>query len=357
MSKLAAHICQYETVQISVTSDYSVSDFKEHLKEMYRKSAVKPGLPLVFMLTDTQITDERYLVYLNDLLSSGRIPDLFTKEEYDGIFTALRGVAKTEGIPDNRHSMMNFFINRVRSNLHIVLCFSPVGELFRQRARKFPGIINCTAIDWFHEWPKDALVSVAQRFLEDVDMGSRPDVRDNISYHIAEVHASVGVASAEFLKEEKRINYTTPKSFLELIQFYKQLLSNRRVKMFANIKRLDTGLDTLQRTNQDVERLQEFLREKKKEVEAKKASTDALLDEMGIQRAEAQAQQALADKEKSKADKMAEQARKLEEQAAGDLAIAKPALDAANDAVNCLDKASMTELKSLQEWTKLLQRC
>jgi dynein heavy chain len=50
--------------------------------------------------------------------------------------------------------------------------------------------------------------------------------------------------------------------------------------------------------------------------------------------------------EKSKADAAAAEARKLEEQAAGDLAIARPALDAANDAVNCLDKNSLTELKS-----------
>jgi len=349
LSKLAASICGYDTVQISVTSDYSLNDFREHLKEMYRKSAVKPGLPLVFMLADTQITDERYLVYLNDLLSSGRIPDLFSKEEYDGIFTSLRAVAKAEGIPDNRHSMMNFFINKVRANLHVVLAFSPVGESFRQRARKFPGVINCTAIDWFHEWPKDALVNVAQRFLEDVDMGSKPEVRDNIAYHIAEVHASVGATSADFLRAERRINYTTPKSFLELINFYKQLLGSRRSKMFANIKRLDTGLDTLQRTNRDVAVLQEFLKEKKKEVEAKKAATDALLEEMGQQREEAQAQNVIAEKEKAKADKASEQARKLEEQAAGDLAIATPALEAANDAVNCLDKASLTELKSLSK--------
>ena len=79
-------------------------------------------------------------MYVNDLLSSGRIPDLFTKEEYDGIFTSLRTAAQVEGIPDNRDSMMNFFISRVRCNLHLVLCFSPVGDLFRQRARKFPGI-------------------------------------------------------------------------------------------------------------------------------------------------------------------------------------------------------------------------
>ena len=38
---------------------------------------------------------------------------------------------------------------------HVVLCFSPVGDLFRIRAmhRRFPVLINCTSIDWFHAWP------------------------------------------------------------------------------------------------------------------------------------------------------------------------------------------------------------
>jgi len=346
LSKLAAFICNNDIVQIAVKSDFTINDFKESLKEMYKKAGVKPGTPLVFLLTDTQIVDERFLVYINDLLSSGRIPDLFTKEEYDGIFSALRNVAKAEGIPDNRDSMMNFFIGRVKANLHVVLCFSPVGDLFRQRARKFPGIINCTSIDWFHEWPKDALVSVAQKFLENVDIGGKPETRDNIAYHIAEVHTSVGQLSIEYLKEEKRYNYTTPKSFLELIAFYKKLLKDRKNDMNNGIKRLDIGLETLMRTNRDVAKLQEFLVVKKKEVETKKAATDALLEEMGKQRSEAEAQQAMADVEKSKADHMASEARKLEEQAAGDLAIAKPALEASKDAVNCLDKASMTELKS-----------
>jgi dynein heavy chain len=349
LSKLAAHICGYETSQISVTSDYGVNDLKEHLRDLYRKAGVKPGEPLVFLLTDSQITDERFLVYINDLLSSGRIPDLFTKEDYDGIFASIRNIAKSEGVPDNRESMMDFFINRVRAHLHIVLCFSPVGDTFRQRARKFPGIINCTAIDWFHEWPREALVSVAQRFLENVETGGRPEVRDNIAYHIAEVHTSVGVASADYFKKEKRYNYVTPKSFLELIDFYKSLLSLRRTEMFASIKRLDTGLQTLMRTNQDVEQLQEYLKEKKKEVEAKKAATDKLLEEMGKQRSEAEAQQEIADVEKKKADEAAGEARKLEDQAAGDLAIASPALEAANNAVKCLDKNSLTELKSFSK--------
>ena len=43
----------------------------------------------------------------------------------------------------------------MRRNLHVVLCFSPVGDKFRIRARQFPALINCVAIDWFHTWPSE----------------------------------------------------------------------------------------------------------------------------------------------------------------------------------------------------------
>lgn len=54
--------------------------------------------------------------------------------------------------------------------MKIVLCFSPVGSTLRVRSRKFPAIINCTQINWFHEWPQEALISVAQRFLQDLEI-------------------------------------------------------------------------------------------------------------------------------------------------------------------------------------------
>lgn len=37
----------------------------------------------------------------------------------------------------------------------------PVGDSFRRRLRTFPSIVNCTTIDWFHQWPKEALYSTA----------------------------------------------------------------------------------------------------------------------------------------------------------------------------------------------------
>ena len=95
--------------------------------------------------------------------------------------------------------MMEFFIQRVRANLHTVLCFSPVGDQFRQRARQFPALCNCTTIDWFHPWPRKALHSVATKFLNDLEVPDA-DVKMNIPDHMAEVHLSVEDASDKYFK-------------------------------------------------------------------------------------------------------------------------------------------------------------
>lgn len=52
--------------------------------------------------------------------------------------------------------------------LQVALCFSPVGYKLRDRSRKFPAVVNVTAIDWFHEWPQEALESVSFKFLQKV---------------------------------------------------------------------------------------------------------------------------------------------------------------------------------------------
>lgn len=109
-------------------------------------------------------------MFINDLLSSGEIADLFATEDKDTIVNNIRPAVKGAGLIDNKDNCWNFYIQRVRKNLHMCLCFSPVGESFRSRSRKFPALVNCTVIDWFHPWPEDALLSVASKFLSDVEM-------------------------------------------------------------------------------------------------------------------------------------------------------------------------------------------
>lgn len=49
---------------------------------------------------------------------------------------------------------------------------SPIGESFRNRTRMYPGLVNCTTIDWFQQWPADALVEVATKFIQDIQVGT-----------------------------------------------------------------------------------------------------------------------------------------------------------------------------------------
>jgi len=72
----------------------------------------------------------------------------------------------------------NYFLEKSKDNLHIILAMSPAGDNLRIRCRNFPGMVSNTSIDWFFGWPEEALTSVANYFLRDVDLPT--EHRENI---------------------------------------------------------------------------------------------------------------------------------------------------------------------------------
>lgn len=69
---------------------------------------------------------------------------------------------------------------------------------------------------------------------------------------MAYVHTSVNEMSKQYLLNERRYNYTTPKSFLEQIVLYQNLLSMKSKQLMGNMERLENGLTKLQSTAQQV---------------------------------------------------------------------------------------------------------
>lgn len=255
LAKLSAFICEYEMEQLVVTSSFNLFDLRNILADIYRKVA-KPSAPSrIFMLTDSQIKHENFLIPINDMLTQGWISDLFPKDELDALINGVRQEAKGLGVNVNElENLTAFFFQKMRNNLKLILCFSPMGANFRKQSRKFPGIINNTSMDWFHAWPKEALLGVAARFMADVDMPNE-EIRLAVVEHMTEVHGSIDEANERFLKLERRHNATTPKSFLELIEFYKKVLFDKRGQIDKQIKRYQQGLNILATTRDKVEDL------------------------------------------------------------------------------------------------------
>nr|PIL99668.1 dynein heavy chain family protein [Toxoplasma gondii COUG] len=345
LSRLAAFISKMEMFQIVVNQHYDRTAFKTDL-QLLNKAAVRPGTPHAFLLTDQQIVDEGFLVFINDLLASGNIPELFTREELDTVLSSLRKQAKAANVADTREGLTQFFTDKLRRNLHVILCHSPVGEALRVRARKFPAIVSGTVMDQFHSWPRDALVHVALRFIRDLDLPSA-ELHSALAEHMASVHLSVDPANQRFYEVERRHNYTTPKSFLELIDFYKSFLVGKRLDIDKNIERLRRGLGTLEETRVKVEGLREDLREKMVKVDEQKAAVDLLIEQVAKASAVAEEESRIANEENERANEAAEEASSIQKKADEELSEALPAMERAREAVKCLTKPAIQELKAL----------
>lgn len=84
LARLSAFISSLEPFQIQLKSGYGVTNLREDLAALYVKAGLK-SVGIMFLMTDSQVTDEKFLMLINDMLASGQIPDMFTDEEIDHI--------------------------------------------------------------------------------------------------------------------------------------------------------------------------------------------------------------------------------------------------------------------------------
>ncbi|NXE29303.1 DYH17 protein, partial [Ardeotis kori] len=344
LARLAAYISNLNVFQITLRKGYGIPDLKLDLASQYIKVAVK-NVPTVFLMTDSQVADESFLVLINDFLASGEVPGLFQDDDLENIISAMRPQAKSLGLQDTKENCWKLFIEKVRRQLKVVLCFSPVGSTLRVRARRFPAVVNCTAIDWFHEWPEDALVSVSSRFLEETG-DIEPEVKVSISQFMSYVHMSVKEMSKSYLATERRYNYTTPKTFLEQIKLYQNLLSIKRSELTAKVDRLEKGLAKLQSTASQVDDLKAKLAAQEIELKQKNEDADKLIHVVGVETEKVSREKAIADEEELKVQAINTNVAEKQRACETDLAKAEPALIAAQEALNTLNKNNLTELKS-----------
>jgi len=348
LSRLSAYTCMYITMMIVISGTYGMNDLRADLQAMYMKAGVKDE-GVLFLFTDGQITNEKFLVFINDLLASGDIADLYATDEKDAIRNGVRSGCKGAGIQDTPENLWMFFIGRIRKNLHMTLCFSPVGDAMRNRAKKFPALINCTVIDWFQPWPMDALFNVGQKFLNPIEQLGAQDspVRAGIqdfmpfSFEAADAQAKV------FMQVERRFAYSTPKSFLELIKLYTAMVGEKIDKLEDQKDRLSNGLEKLRRTEEDVAVLEEELKIKAVVVAEAAGAADKFATEVGIEKAKVKDESDKAQVEAAACKKIQEEVGIQQASCEEELGKAAPLVAQAEAALDVLDKKDFQELKAL----------
>ncbi|XP_076584320.1 dynein axonemal heavy chain 6 [Chaetodon auriga] len=344
LTRLAAHMCGYRCFEIELNRGYNYDSFHEDLRKLYTMAGVE-GKDMVFLFTDTQIVVEEFLEDINNMLNSGEVPNLFEKDELEQVLAATRPKAKEAGISEeNRDEVFQYFISRVREKLHIVLCMSPVGDAFRSRCRMFPSLVNCCTIDWFVQWPREALLSVSQAFFHNVDFGSE-ELKQSFSAMCVEIHVSVTDMAERFYSELRRRYYTTPTSYLELINLYLSMLEEKRQQLVFARDRVKNGLTKLLETNELVDKMKVDLSALEPVLKQKSIDVDALMEKLAIDQESADEVRKVVKEDEALAKVKAEDTQAMADDAQRDLDEALPALEGANQALNSLDKADISEIK------------
>nr|CCA21283.1 inner dynein arm heavy chain 1beta putative [Albugo laibachii Nc14]CCA21656.1 dynein heavy chain 2 putative [Albugo laibachii Nc14] len=343
LTRLAAFIAGYKVFQIEVLKKYHTAEFYQDIKKLFEQTGVNEQTT-VFLFNDTQVKQESFLADLNNLLSSGEVPGLYDKDEQAAIIEAVRIRARACGIKESKESLWSFFINSVRANLHLVLTFSPIGRSFRDRCREFPSLVNNTTIDWFDEWPSDALQEVAMKYLEEENLVT-DEQRLKISSVFAAVHSSVALASQQLYQTMKRHNYVTPTNYLALVTGYLELYREKQQAILQSRDTLDKGLTKLEESRRELEVMSKQLENRKIVVAQKNKDCSDLLVVIVSERrvADEQRKQVEADSERISSENV--ETLGIADEAQRDLDEALPVLQKAMLEVENLDKKAIAEVK------------
>ena len=129
LTRLAASICRHFMFQIALTKSYNLMSFFEDIKGLYEKAGPQ-GASVCFLMTDAEVKSESFLEAINSMLATGEIPGLLGKEDKDLIPVQCKPLYMkelgTKGEDPPASLLWNYFLNRVKDNLHMVLAFSPV---------------------------------------------------------------------------------------------------------------------------------------------------------------------------------------------------------------------------------------
>ncbi|CAD7937234.1 unnamed protein product [Amoebophrya sp. A120] len=413
LTRLSSYISRQKSFQITITKTYNDNALFEDLRALYVAAGAK-NEPVAFLFTDAEVKNEGFLEYLNSILATGEVVGLFQKDERDGMAVstvkmsgsgkvhvchagkshhksiclsclphykfqntignayhgdahykcACAGISArqlwggdvfTQDMEESVPNLYRYFLDRLRDNLHIILCFSPMNEKFPIRAQKFPAVFSAVSINWFLPWPPEALVAVSSSFLSKFDIDATKEHKQGLYALLGSFQAQVNDVCSLYFQRMRKHVYVTPKTFLCLIEFYKKLYKVKYDEVNTQEKSVNTGLEKLAGAAKQVEEMKAELKEASKVLAVEEEKTNKLLATVQREKAKAEKKAGEVGVQKAACQESADMISVEKASAEEELKKAMPFLHEAEAACKSITPKDITELKTNKNPTDVIK--
>ncbi|PWA00630.1 hypothetical protein BB558_003315 [Smittium angustum] len=351
--------------QIKAHNHYSAADFDEDLRTVLRRSGTR-GERICFILDESNVLEPSFLERMNTLLANAEVPGLFEGDEYSALLTACREGASRSGLMlDSPEELYKWFSQQVARNLHVVFTMNPPSEGLASRAATSPALFNRCVLDWFGDWSDQALFQVGTEFTSLLDIERQdyvappslpvvysalprsPTYRLSMVNAFVAVHKSLTDINLRLARKTGKVNFVTPRHYLDFIQHYTRLYNERRSDLEEQQRHLNVGLDKLHDTVNQVQKLRVSLAAKKSQLEGKTVEANNKLKQMVEDQNEAERSRAQSIQIQSELEAKDIQIQQRREKVLGDLEKAEPAVLEAQQAVSGINRSMLTEVRTM----------
>eukprot|EP00794_Sanderia_malayensis_P000407 gene407-1042_t len=188
MARLVLYMVNIPIYHIDCTNR---SSFFDGLRSAVRTAGCE-GKQTALVLTGPDLRDKSYLDAIDNILTNGSCPLLFTEEELKSLISALLPAIK-KGHSSFLSDPMKFFEIRVKLNLHIIVCLQPRNPTLMNLARDYPGILAGCHINWAMDWPSDALYGIVAHYLDTQGILAEfdPELQRNVMETMIAIHGHI----------------------------------------------------------------------------------------------------------------------------------------------------------------------
>ena len=171
--------------------------------------------------------------------------------------------------PHIQAELYKVFLNRVKSNFHLVLQYTPTGPDFRGKIAANNELLYLTQMIFMNDLPEPELEDLGRGFFKlehdkavnkaivdgltapktnQYSVSNDRDAQDRVLRSIVQMYRQAQEMTKKFSEDEGQVLYLTPTLFLRVFDSYKKLLKERQVVVKDIASRYEAGLDKIRQT-------------------------------------------------------------------------------------------------------------